>query len=65
MAPIIEKLIDAAPSLVSAAISVYVVRQVQKVHVSINSRFDEWMEATKKSSYAEGKLAGKKEKRNQ
>jgi hypothetical protein len=60
MTPIIEKSIEAAPAILAALISLYTVRKVQQVHISINSRFDEWMAATKKASYAEGKLAGEK-----
>lgn len=51
------------PAIIAALASIYAVRKVQNVHVAINSRFDQWMEATRKSSFAEGLLEGKNPKK--
>lgn len=60
MTATVTELIRDTPAILAAIASLYAVRKVQQVHISINSRFDQWMEATKKSSYAEGMLEGKK-----
>jgi hypothetical protein len=51
---LVVAIIAAIPAICSYLASRNNARKIQQIHVDMNSRFDQWMEATKKASYAEG-----------
>jgi len=54
--------LDHIPALVSLLVTIYLASKVQKIHLDINSRLDQWREDTHKAGIAEGKLAGQKDR---
>ncbi len=62
---IITAIIVAIPATITAMTALYIALktsyQIHEVHMSLNSRFDEWMVMTKKASFAEGHKAASDE----
>jgi O-antigen ligase len=61
---IVAALIVAIPSIITALVALAALiiafktsRQIHDVHLSLNSRFDEWMKSVKTASFAEGRKA--------
>lgn len=50
---------------VGAMIALRVSRKVDNVHLMMNSRFDEWIAATRIASFAEGKKAAEDEQQDE
>ena len=50
------------PAFCSVLVTIYVASKVQKIHLDINSRLDEWRKDTHAAGVAEGKLEGQKDR---
>jgi hypothetical protein len=54
---------DHLPAMASAALTIFALFKIQKIHIDINARLDQWRKDTKEAGIAEGRLAGQKEER--
>lgn len=56
-------IIAAIPGVVAAILSFFAHKGINEVHLSVNSRLDELLAVTRKSSHAEGLAEGRSEKK--